>query len=266
VSPANYTHSAAFLPLANSLCAALNKLGHPTKIITESRGLDPFQRTIILGAHLLGDVILPNNWIIFNLEQIGEGFAASNNYIAMLQRHEVWDYSHLNIAALKKVGVSAKFCGIGYMPCLSTIRNIRPDIDVLFYGSLNKRRTDILNELSEALPNKVQAVFGIYGTRLDNLISRSKIILNIHYYESKIWEIVRCSYLLANKKCIVSEMGEDTMLEKSFTDAVVFAPYDNLVERCLTYLEYDAVRERKAEIGFEVFSKMSQVDYLRAVL
>jgi hypothetical protein len=60
---------------------------------------------------------------------------------------------------------------------------------------------------------RVESAFGCYGEERDALIARARIVLNVHYYESKVFEVVRVSYLLANRKCVLSESGSDIDLE-----------------------------------------------------
>ena len=66
------------------------------------------------------------------------------------------------------------------------------------YGRPNKRRLDIIKKLNELGFNSI-FLENTYGNKRDNIISKSKIILNIHYYEASIFEIVRISYLLITK-------------------------------------------------------------------
>ncbi|MHC4843687.1 MAG: hypothetical protein ACYTEE_07795, partial [Planctomycetota bacterium] len=93
---------------------------------------------------------------------------------------------------------------------------------------------------------KVEALFGVYGVERDHYISRAKIVLNIHFYETKVFEIVRVSYLLANKKFVISEPGNDQELESPFRDGLVFLPYNGLVEECVKYLR----KRRRQEATF----------------
>ena len=61
------------------------------------------------------------------------------------------------------------------------------------------RRACVINTLSGRPSGaNVIPVFGLYGPPRDALIARSKIILNMHLYDAKVFEIVRVSYLLAN--------------------------------------------------------------------
>lgn len=265
VSPIGYTHSQLFLPMAEALCAGLKELGHDTKILTNGLEIDLKKRAIILGAHLLGGIQPPSNWIIYNTEQIGEGFANNPQYIMLMRHYEVWDYSMMNIEALSQMGITAKYCGVGYSPCLSQIEKPETqDIDVLFYGSLNERRKKVLEEISTKC--KFHFSFGVYGQELNKLIARSKVIVNLHFYETVIFEIIRCSYLMANKKCIVSEFGKDYSLEEPFLDAICFSSYKDIADNCLSLLQWQDARELKEQIAFETFSKMLQSNYLKAVL
>ena len=84
------------------------------------------------------------------------------------------------------------------MPELTRIDRRRdPDLDVLFFGSLNPRRIAVIESL-RAAGLRAEAVFGVYGEPRDDLIARAEAILNVHYYEAKVLEMVRLSYLLAN--------------------------------------------------------------------
>ncbi len=253
VMPRNYVHCLCFSEVELSLNSALKELNL----------YDPNGRQIVLGAHVI--TALPENAIIFNLEQITED---SNwmtvNYLNLLKTHEVWDYSHRNILELAKLGVKAKYCGIGYAPELTKIsKREEEEIDVLFYGSLNPRRMKVLNELGKHC--RVATAPG-YGEQRDKVIARSKIIINIHFYESKIFELVRCSYLMANSKCIVSELGNDLELEKPFYGGIFFSPYENLVGWCMDALADDVYRATCASSGFAIFSKMKQTEYLKPLI
>ena len=105
-----------------------------------------------------------------------------------------------------------KFCEwSGAIPPVDpTTGKYAQDIDVLFCGSMNERRMQIIQALKDStLFDKplVIAQFVGYGAYRDKYIARSKIVLNMHYYTPGIFEIARVSYLLANKKCVVSEEG-----------------------------------------------------------
>lgn len=242
VSPPGYPHSAAFAEVALCVHEGLRELGHDSVLSTR---LDNRRRThIVFGAHLLErhPQPLPADAILFNLEQVQEGskwFGPA--YLALLRRHTVWDYSAANVVALEALGVAATEVPIGHVPALERIRPQPADIDVLFYGSVNPRRQAVLHRLQER-GARVHAVFGAYGAARDALIARAALVLNLHFYEARVFEIVRVSYLLANGVCVVSETGADPAIEQEFAGAIAFAPYEQLVERCLALRDDPAAR------------------------
>ena len=268
-----YSHSECFREAAQSLQSAFIELGHGCEITTTP----PITRenVIILGAHLLhpNDMLYLKNPVVWQLEQMPDESDEDRarapwtaTYVQILRRAEVWDYSRVNIATLAKVGIEAKLLEVGYAKTLTMIENtdVNP-IDVLFIGSMNDRRHQILSQLNDAGVKVVHA-FDCYGVKRDMLVARAKIVLNVHFFKAKIWEIVRCSYMLANRKCIVSEIGLDKELEEPFYAGVDFCGYDDLVRRCISLLASDDAREQLAAKGFEIMSKRSQTEFLKAVL
>ena len=264
VTPPDYDHSAAFYEVALGLQGGFQALGIPAQIITSKDRIKG--KTIVLGANLLPGmqgVVPPPKSILFNLEQITPGSSwLTPAYLKLLKRYQVWDYSQYNINQLGKLGISkVTHCPIGFSEKLQRIEHLQDkDIDVLFYGSMNERRLQIL----EALVNaglKAEAVFGVYGKQRDEMIGRSRIVLNIHYFPSKIFEIVRISYLLANRVCVVSEDSPSDSALESVQQGIIQAPHEKLVTACKDLIDnnaWDAVAQR----GFDVFSSRRQSDYL----
>ena len=269
VSPPGYVHSHTFDELALGLSCAFHELGYNVPIVRDITELTDYP--IVLGCNLipsLGNVRIPKNSIMFNAEQIQPDSPwMTEDYFDLLRSYKVWDYSEQNINKLGKLGITnVRFCGIGYVPELTRIKPApEEDIDILLYGSLNERRLNILKQLHN-IGLKVEALFGVYGKQRDHYISRSKIVLNIHYYESKVFEIVRVYYLLANKKLVISEPGNDQELEKPVRDGLVFAPYNSLVEESVRYLREDNLRSKIAEKGFVQIKSLRQVQFLKKVL
>jgi hypothetical protein len=88
----------------------------------------------------------------------------------------------------------------------------------------------------------------------------------VHFYDSRLFEIVRVSYLLANRKCVVSETGADRAIEQQFEPGIVFSPYDKLAETCITLLRNHDARRDTAEAGFTRIKALPQTEYLRQAL
>jgi hypothetical protein len=267
VSPPGYIHSQAFSEIAAAVHHGLVELGHDSVLSTR---LDNRRRRhIVFGAHLLLRHPQPvaADSVLFNLEQVVDGSKwIVPGYLDLLRRHPVWDYSQANAEALAAHGIATTLVPIGYVARLARIvPAATPDIDVLFYGSINPRRQRILDALRER-GLAVHAAFGVYGAARDALIARSRLVLNLHFYESKVFEIVRVSYLLANGVCVVSETGSDPALEAPFADGVAFAGYDDLVGRCSALLA-DADRRRTlAARGQALFAAMPMATGLARAL
>lgn len=98
------------------------------------------------------------------------------------------------------------------------------------------------------------------------MIARAKIVLNLHLYDAQVFEIVRVSYLLANRKCVVSEIGNDTALEHPLKAGVAFTPYAGLADACVKLLDNADERAALAERGFQCISALSQVPMLQRAL
>jgi hypothetical protein len=173
------------------------------------------------------------------------------------------------VDALRDLGIgNTRLCRIGYVSEISHISQLPDDdqdIDVLFYGSINSRRSSILDHLKKK-GLKVRSLFGAYGMRRDRFIARSKIVVNIHFYDTKVMEILRLSYLMANKRFVISERGNDELLERPFEEGMVFVDYDSIVDGCLAYIEKPAERRKIADKGFQIFRTCDQTAYLRQAL
>jgi len=268
ISPPGYAHSQAFAEVVETLVYGLKSLGHP--VSRETNRMVPGARAVMLGAHLLpADQMerVPAGTVIYNLEQVDPASPVwTPAYIKLLRRLEVWDYSPRNIGRLAALGVTAAHVPVGYVPELTRIAPAPvEDIDVLFYGCLNDRRTRVINELGD-LGLAVKAVFGVYGQTRDDLIARAKVVLNLHYYETRIFEIVRVSYLLANRKAVVSEYRPGTEIEGDLLDAVRLVPYGELAAACRALVDDGQARRELAARGFQRMSARNEAAILQRVL
>jgi len=255
VRPAGYVHADAVTDLADSVYYALKRLGVPVRRDGEATA---DERQIVFGAHLIGvsaDVAIAPGATIYNTEQVtDESLWLGGAYMALLRRHPVWDYSERNVVRLHGLGVAdIRHVPVGFVPELARLAPVGEDIDVLFYGSLNPRRQFVLDEL-RLRGLKVVHLFGQYGIERDAVIARAKVVLNMHFYESKILEIVRVSYLLNNFKAVIAECGPDTEIDPGLRDAVMAVPYEGLVEACIALVADDAGRRKLAQRGFKIFS------------
>lgn len=279
-TPPEHIHSQALWDVAMAFSQALKELGHPAHLtVDEHEG-----KTLIFGAHLAprfgGE--LYGDYIVYQTEQISSGSVLVNGaYLDLLRRFEVWDYSAANVTALKEYGIEAKHVAVGYMPCLSNIARGKSvslvrsgeldyapwsngvaagvlDIDVCFFGSKNERREKVIDGLKAA--GLTVASFVGYGAYRDKIIARSKVCLNMHYYEGAPMEIFRVGYLLANRKLVVSEKSQEEI------DGPIYADYDNLVNCCVMMAKDDIQRRVLEDRGFADFKRVRQTDILKGIL
>ncbi|MDA8108645.1 MAG: hypothetical protein M0015_08445 [Betaproteobacteria bacterium] len=270
VRPPRGRDSEAFREVAESLHYALLRLGHRSTIVENAFSSEV--TSIVLGADLLRQPALervPESAIVYNLEQITPERALDNpDYVELLQRRRVWDYSARNLHAYAALGakVQAELLPVGYVPELTRIAAApEQDIDVLFYGSLNERRIPVLEELADA-GLRAKVVSAVYGPARDALIARAKLVLNLHFYAGNPFEIVRVSYLLANRKAVVSETSELAAPEDGLADAVRFAAREELTDACVE-LAYDTARRGALEErGYARFSKRRLEERLAALV
>jgi hypothetical protein len=270
VSPAGYVHSRAFEEVALGLHCAFGELGGKAPLVSAPSNWNG-RTPIVFGANLLpADAAnwLPKNTILVNLEQVSkESNWINGAYVGLLRQFPVLDYSPRNRDELYRLGIThAGLLRVGYSSGLTRIAHAPvKDIDVLFYGSMNPRRRDLLVTLTNAGLN-VAVLFGVYGEERDAVIARSKLVINIHHFEAQVFEIVRISYLLANRVCVVTEGHADDLDMAPYAEGLAFASYDGLAARCLALLADQGERDSIAEKGFEIMSGISQSAILREAI
>lgn len=161
----------------------------------------------------------------------------------------IFDYNPLNI---KNIINEYKFIKIYYMPLvfdkylidyynnfnLKKINFYEKEYDILFYGTLNERRSKILDELSKKYKVNILSVISPYlypDEELINSIENSKIVLNIYFYEhNKIFDYYRNSFLIANNALLISEYPDDIdfNIEKNLEDIennIILSKYDDII-------------------------------------
>ena len=256
-----------FEDVARSIHASLLELGFQSHLSQSTIIVEA--TNILFGAHLIQDQRnIPPNSIIFNLEQLDSNSRyCDEKYFNCLKTHTVWDYSQKNIDYLKsnRINPDAVLIHIGYSPALTRIAKPEvQDIDVLFYGALNERRQKVLDGLKAAGLNVVN-LLGVFGPELDHYIGRSKTILNLHFHETKIFEIVRVSYLLNNHKVVISEVDYETDIDPFIRSVIIGVEYDKLIETTVRYVKDEELRKVAEESSRNAFSQRTQTELLKAV-
>ena len=258
--PPGFQGPKGYLEVIESVQWALEQLNH--EVTYSLNGFHPASTNIIFGAHMLPSEVLkqlPPDTIVYNCEQ-GRGLDMREvrpeaKYIA--ENFRIWDYSSGNLELWKLLGNERpKLVPVGYAPVLSRIpKPLVQDIDIFIYGSAGDKRLNAFEQLSR---EGYQVLFasGLFGKARDDLIARSKIVLNINFVDrSRIFEVVRVSYLLANRKAVVAVLDPDTVIEPDLLACVRSTTADNLVAVCEELLSNDGYRNQLEELGYEGFAK-----------
>lgn len=170
--------------------------------------------------------------IVFQLEPLTteqpilwnkHGINISKNYFAWLKlADEVWDYDETNFDILNTIRDDAKLHVLKPYKDWSIYPHVKKDIDILFYGTINKHRSNILNELKKKYNVVILNTWN--SNTIDQYILRSKILLNIHYYyDVALQEQARMIRWIGAPCRIVSEKSVKNYLnveEKDYSELV----------------------------------------------
>lgn len=229
IQPPEYIHSLALLEAAEYIAHKANLAGYSTNLGINY--IDSDALNIIFGAHIAPKEIntFPTNTIIFNTEQLSEDSIWTNaDYLKILDSHLIWDYSQAN---LKHISHKNKFL-INFL-YINELKRIEPEeikaYDLLFYGSINERRRKILLSLQEQ-GLRIWSTFGAYGPQRDALLKNTKAVLNLHYYESQIFQQIRAFYPLINGIPVISENYPRNSAHEIYEDVIFTPGSDNLIE------------------------------------
>jgi hypothetical protein len=204
LQPPGYIHALALLEAAEYVTEKSILAGYQASL--SKNRLLPSGLNIVFGAHIRPQEssAYPPNTVIFNTEQIPEKSVWINSqYKDCLDRHFVWDYSPFNLAGLGHE--RAQQINFYHVEKLRRIvRDQQPEYDLIFYGSMNDRRKKILENLRNR-GLKILMVFGLYGPERDALLGKARAVLNLHFYESQIFQQIRAFYALSNGIPVISE-------------------------------------------------------------
>jgi hypothetical protein len=172
----------------------------------------------------------------------------------------VFDYSEYNKKYLEKVinkrVIVIPYC---YHPSLTLLEfNDANDeeYDIVFYGAMNENRKQYLELFSKTnYKVKFDFAYGSFGDTLMNELKKTKIVLNLHYFQNpSILELSRIIPLVSNYKLVLSERSSDIDADERFKDIVEFVDKSNILEVCEKYLSNPELRFTKVKSAFEIFS------------
>jgi hypothetical protein len=214
------------MSIAVQLQGLLTMLGHSSCIQFD---IPYTKRTIYFIIYYKG--VIPSNSIFFQIEQKD---CPDFNYSCVKKASRVMDFSNCNFEKYKELNLKAYYLP---MPFYFTTNELflTTKYDLLFYGSMNDRRMNILKKLHAY---NIKVGFGIVGEEKEKCIQQSKIIINLHYYNSGALETCRINEVLQYNKLVLSERSTqpndpNMQLYKEYVD---FFDEKNMLSKINFYL------------------------------
>ena len=209
---------------------------------------------------------LTRNVVLLCTEQPETHWFESNLRWAVHAR-SVADINPLGVLAYRNRGLRCHLLHLGYHPILAHPENSlhrERNIDITFLGSLTPRRDHFFAEnadfFSQHRCHLRLVPLGFAKTKLtksylsierrNELLSRSKILLNVHYSEQKYFEWHRMLVGLANGCCIITETCKGYGALEPGKHFIMVEP-EYLIPCCEYYLAHPDECEKIARQGLE---------------
>jgi hypothetical protein len=281
-----------FFLYANSLKTCIEKNITPDVEIIKNLGnvsiQDPesivFVFLIHVTQYLLTETIA-GKVVMINTEQYtSPGFSARMNFVlSQATQKQNWSMLEYNPKNMKFYRQKYPNFPLFYLPLLysefletyynSLVTERIPydekDIDIFFSGSLNPRRTKLLNFLQ----TKYRVKIVDFREQLDHkelfqYMERSKLVLNVFYYDVFAFDFYRNALLLSNKIPLLSEFPKDVDLDiepnlRGFGNSLLLEKYEFMPMTIEKILKHPAEEIGSAtDIGYEWFKQNDMSDYL----
>jgi hypothetical protein len=178
---------------------------------------------------------LPKRYIVYQCEQWGSHWFGKWYWEIINGALQVWDFAECNInkypveleskvfhipaGLIKEQGIM--LAGFGNTPPIRL-----KDIDVVFYGAVNKHREDVMNQIRHNKIN-ITCIQDKYGDEMIDILSRAKVVLNIHFYEKGHLETFRINEALSCGCNVVSERNDKAFYPSIYRDFVRFGTNTN---------------------------------------
>lgn len=262
--------AAAFQTYAERLGRAL-----PVLKVSETQ-LNDSESLYILYAY--GNPIeMPPFYIAVQMEQL-TSWTPQNIYLRKLRGAlEVWEYARSNVDNLIALGLDrsrVRFVPLVYGASMTRTTQVPVDrrYDVIFFGSMSRRRRELLPTIVTPLvAHNLSVRVGeriMNDDRFDALIA-----FNLHTLDWSIQEVHRILPLVANYVWVVSEPSNDMWYDARLAEIIDIVPTENIADRILTIraMDRDAFRaevaRRRAVLvrEWEAYARMHESGALDAV-
>ena len=204
------------------------------------------------------------NYVIINSEQSTSNTFKNNYYIKLLSISKVVDYNYISanfITTNFNIPVSVSY----FFDYNVKLPNKSKKYDILFTGTKNEKRDEIMNNLIEKYKDK-NIFYGnnISPLKISTLLVDTKIVLNIPYYPDGILEIHRIHQALAAGCIVLSSRGKDLEQNKLYEDYIYFTDdfntvdYESLVPK-KSYEELQSILYSKFKFNNCILEKMGKM-------
>jgi hypothetical protein len=238
------TGPAVFLDTIDSVSDMLQEIGYQTKISSNVILNDAINILWGVGSVFsptyeeIASIATPKNTIIFNMEQLGsESTLVTDEYLNFISKYIILDYNQHNIDILNTINKCEGY-EFPIVPSKKFLfdyqysNSIPKQYDLAFYGILNKRREEIIRKLTEHGVS-IKIISGKYGAELSSALLGSKFVLNLHFFESAIFEVARCLRPIAMGMPIISEASIIPKLTDWTKCGILFEEYSKIPDLVL---------------------------------
>lgn len=256
-----------FADCIESMANTLRELGYSV-YITENALVDEYVNIVWgIGTHYSKEYDLyrqmTNKYkiIFMNMEQLGSGSALlDEEYYNLLARNRYIDYCSNNIDYLREAsGLELKAQEFPLIPVGNGIAH-RKQIyryDFAFFGAMNTRRDKILNEFSKN-GYRIKFITGKYADDLSNELLDCAALLNVHYYETSIFEVARCLRPVSMCIPILSEVSYMPESVNWMNAGIVFSAYAELCNKVPDFLNESNLRKLSEKSAFFCKASMNK--------
>ena len=190
--------------------------------------LEPNKEYIVFSAHdcprelLEFQIKYKTKYIIYQSENIESVFFKNDYYIQLLKHNRVCQYSVYTATKCKELYNIDCF---GYFQFNYKPLNLRMkrDIELLFFGNMNKKRYDILCEIQNRFPTlNLKVATDSFGHDLDKLLNRSQYVLNISAYDNSVLETHRINKAISCGCEVISNLSIDEKMNQKYNPHIFF--------------------------------------------
>jgi hypothetical protein len=204
---------------------------------------------------------------IFNLEQLRSRLTVvDHDYLKLLSEYPVLDYHSDNINYLRSVFNKADCFEVPLVPhfdlvnkqaVLSRMARAKTS-DFLFYGSLNARRLEVLQQLLKSGFSLEVFTEGLYEKNLTSALLSTRAVLHIHYHETALFPAARLLQPMILGVPIICEESIFSEASDYAESGITFTRYQDFVLACEDRL---TALGAEAELSRKTLEKIATVDF-----